>query len=176
MKPRKGLNGRVTKNFRQTESIEMRLSFLCPSCLVPIRISTESPEKPACPKCSWSKELSEAERQQDPPKGCLICGCRDLWRQKDFPQRLGVAMVATGALLSTIAWAYYMPLWSIGILLFFAFIDLLLYLFMPDVLVCYRCGARHGGSAGVDQIEYFNLEMSERYRQEKIRLGQDKPV
>jgi hypothetical protein len=69
-----------------------------------------------------------------------------------------------------------MPLWSIGILLFFAFIDLLLYLFMPDVLVCYRCGARHGGSAGVDQIEYFNLETSERYRQEKIRLGQDKSV
>lgn len=82
-------------------------------------------------------------------------------------------MVGIGAVLSTIAWAYYLPEWSIGILLFFALIDLLLYLFMPDVLVCYRCGARYGASAGKDQVAYFNLETAERYRQEKIRLGEN---
>jgi len=52
----------------------------------------------------------------------------------------------------------------------------MLYLFMPDVLVCYRCGARYGGSAKLEEVEYFNLETSERYRQEKIRLEQDKAV
>lgn len=83
-------------------------------------------------------------------------------------------MVATGAILSTIAWAYYLPMWSIGILLFFALVDLLLYLWMPDVLVCYRCGARYGGSTGKDEVAYFNLEKAERYRQEQIRLQQEK--
>lgn len=153
---------------------DMRLLFSCPSCLQTIRTPAELPEKLVCSSCSWSKALSVEERRQDPPGECLICGCRDLWRQKDFPQRLGVAMVAMGALLSTIAWAYYRPLWSIGILLFFAFIDLMLYLFMPDVLVCYRCGARYGGSARMEQVEFYNLETAERYRQEKIRLGQDR--
>lgn len=153
---------------------DMRLLFSCPSCLQTIRTTAELPEKLTCPSCSWSKELGVEERRQDPPGECLICGCRDLWRQKDFPQRLGVAMVGMGALLSTIAWAYYLPLWSIGILLFFAFIDLMLYLFMPDVLVCYRCGARYGGSARMEKVEFYNLETAERYRQEKIRLEQGK--
>jgi len=171
-----GVERACCKFNRVIKNSAMRLTFSCPSCLEIIRTPAELPEKLACPKCSWSKRLGEAERKQDPPGECLICGCRDLWRQKDFPQRLGVAMVAMGALLSTIAWAYYEPLWSIGILLFFAFIDLMLYLFMPDVLVCYRCGARYGGSEKLEEVEYFNLETSERYRQEKIRLEQDKAV
>lgn len=166
----------IDRNFFLThESTEMQLSYSCPSCLTPNRTPVELPEVLTCSHCSWSKSLSETELKQDPPGECLICSCRDVWRQKDFPQRLGVAMVGVGALFSTIAWAYYQPLLSIGILLGFALIDLLLYLFMPDVLVCYRCGARYRRSQAMDQVEYFNLETAERYRQEKIRLEQARP-
>lgn len=103
-----------------------------------------------------------------------MCGCRDLWRQKDFPQRLGVALVAMGALLSTIAYAMYMPILSLGILLAFALGDLLLYTWMRDVLVCYRCGARYGRTNLANENRHFNLEISERYRQESIRLKNTK--
>lgn len=100
-----------------------------------------------------------------------MCGCNDLWRQKDFPQKLGLAMVALGALLSTMAMAYYYPTTALAILLAFALGDLLLYTFMPDVLVCYRCGARHRHARPGEEYPRFNLDTAERYRQEAARLA-----
>jgi cytochrome c553 len=99
-----------------------------------------------------------------------VCGCDDLWRQKDFPQRVGLAMVALGAILSTIAWAYHMPATALGVLLGFALVDLVLFTVMKDVLVCYRCHARYGDVTFRDDQPRFNLETAERYRQEAARL------
>jgi hypothetical protein len=93
-----------------------------------------------------------------------------LWRQKDFPQRLGVTLVVLGAVLSTIAFACYLPLTALGVLLAFALVDLLLFTFMKDVLVCYRCHARYRGAVLEDDRPRFNLETAERYRQEAARL------
>lgn len=101
---------------------------------------------------------------------CLVCGCDDLWRQKDFPQKLGLTIVALGAILSTIAIANYMPGTAIGVLLAFALADLLLYTFMKDVLVCYRCAARFRHTDPGEEFPRFNLETAERYRQEAARL------
>jgi len=92
-----------------------------------------------------------------------------LWRQKDFPQRLGLLMVGTGIVLSTVAYALWQPALSLGILMAFALVDFLLFVFMRDVLVCYRCGARHGGFEPASQAT-FDLEVGERYRQERLRL------
>jgi len=100
----------------------------------------------------------------------LACGCPDLWRQKDFPQRLGLLIVGLGALLSTIAWAYMLPVVAICILMAFALVDFLLYTLMKDVLVCYRCQACLGDSAVDEDHPRFTLEVAERYRQEEIRL------
>ena len=51
----------------------------------------------------------------------------------------------------------------------FALIDLLLYTFMSDMLVCYRCRARHRQSPMHDEHPAFNLELNERYVQMKKR-------
>jgi len=79
-------------------------------------------------------------------------------------------MVAAGAILSTIAWGNMEPVWAIGILLVFAAIDLVLYVAMPDVLVCYRCQSRHRKAEIAEDHPRFDLELNERYRQEEIRL------
>ena len=56
----------------------------------------------------------------------------------------------------------------------FALLDLLLYTFMSDMLVCYRCSARYRhANLGVDPRR-FDLEVAERYRQESIRLEESK--
>ncbi|MCA9073571.1 MAG: hypothetical protein KDA93_00960 [Planctomycetaceae bacterium] len=100
---------------------------------------------------------------------CLVCGGRDLWRQKDFPQAIGLSCVAAGAILSLTAWYYYRPILAIGILLTFAALDIILFAVMPDVLVCYRCGARHSGG-DISEHPTFDHQVAERYRQEKMRL------
>ena len=48
-----------------------------------------------------------------------------------------------------------------------------LYVFMPDVLVCYRCSAHYRRSKDLSATPYFNLETAERYRQERIRLERE---
>ena len=80
-----------------------------------------------------------------------------------------MGFVAAGAILSTIAWARHEPNWAIGILMFFALIDLLLYAWMKDMLVCYRCRARHRRTPLDEAHIPFNLELNERYVQMKKR-------
>ena len=152
----------------------MQIDFQCPACQQQNRLgNAEQAERLECRACNWSRdnELSDCPPDQAPER-CVVCGCTDLWRQKDFPQRLGIGMVALAAVLSTLAIAWYRPLLALGILMVFALVDLLLYTFMGDMLVCYRCGTRHRKTVIADSHPRFDLEVNERYRQEAIRLEQ----
>ena len=60
----------------------------------------------------------------------------------------------------TIAWA---------VLIGSAAIDGLLYAFVGDAVVCYRCGARHTGLPKSKDYEPFDLATAEKYRQERLR-------
>ena len=53
-----------------------------------------------------------------------------------------------------------------------ALIDMVLYSWMGDMLVCYRCGARHRKSAMDEAHPRFDLETAERYRQQQLRQRQ----
>ncbi len=81
-------------------------------------------------------------------------------------------MVGLGIILSTIAWSQHMPATALGILMFFALVDMLLYWFMGDMLVCYRCRARHRKMPIGEDHPNFDLEISERYRQQELRMKQ----
>ncbi len=149
----------------------MHISLTCPACSTPIRQDVADATTPiACPRCDWSRSIEPATIKENQPTCCLVCGTKDLWRQKDFPQHLGLLAVALGAILSTIAWWYLYPVLAIGILMFFALGDFLLYTLMDDVLVCYRCRAKHHKARLTDDLPRFDLEVAERYRQEEIRL------
>lgn len=152
----------------------MHVRFVCAGCQTQQRAEvTGASEKLRCDTCGWERTLRGDDVHADVPRRCISCGCDDLWRQKDFPQSLGLTFVAVGALLSTLAWAWYMPRLAIGVLLAFALLDVLLYTFMKDVLVCYRCGARYRSeSIGDAERSNFNLETAERYRQEAARLAE----
>lgn len=154
----------------------MHVVFDCPKCQASSR--AELPPggaKVQCSACDWSRAIPPGAASSKIPQQCLICGCNDLWRQKDFPQGLGLLFVALGALISTIAWAYHMPLTALGTLMGFAALDLLLYAFMRDVLVCYRCRARYRDATLDADYPRFNLETAERYRQEAARLTGPRP-
>src|SRR3954447_14558907 len=75
-----------------------------------------------------------------PLTACPSCGCRDLFVRKDFPQKLGLGIVAAaGAAFLVLAArprTFYVGAW---VLLAAAVVDALLYTFVPRVTVCYRC-------------------------------------
>ena len=148
----------------------MQIIFECPVCQKHGSCSPQPMQAAVrCDSCEWSRDEGAADFEAEFCKRCRVCGCNDLWRQKDFPPALGLVFVGLGGLLSTIAWANHEPNWALGILMGFALVDLLLYTFMSDMLVCYRCRARHRKTAMRDEHPAFNLEVSERYVQMKKR-------
>lgn len=148
----------------------MQVAFHCPHCRQAARSDVAADGQLQCPHCHWLPAVAGDPIVDGRPQRCLLCGCDDLWRQKDFPQGLGLFLVALGAALSTVAWANYMPRTALGVLLAFALADLLVYALLKDVLVCYRCKARHRNTALEADHPRFNLETAERYRQEAARL------
>ncbi len=101
---------------------------------------------------------------------CLVCPSTDLFVRKDFPQRVGVLIVTVGIIGSSIAWYHADLLWTFGILFATALIDVLLYTFVGDALMCYRCQAQYRGVAEMDAHGMFDLETHERHRQLTARL------
>ncbi|MEQ9411089.1 MAG: hypothetical protein RIK87_25480 [Fuerstiella sp.] len=148
----------------------MQIIFQCPACQKRTVSQPQPVDGPVhCGECDWSRDEGAGDFEGGFCRRCRICGCHDLWRQKDFPPALGLGFVVAGGLLSTIAWASHEPLWALGILMAFALVDLLLYTFMTDMLVCYQCRARHRRTDMDEQHPAFNLELNERYVQMKKR-------
>jgi hypothetical protein len=106
----------------------------------------------------------------------------ELFVRKNFPQRLGVAIVVAGLAASCVAWANREMMITFGILFGTALLDVVLFLFMPNCLSCYRCGARYSGdgvanqhgdpAAGSNQFGAFDLETHEKHRQLVARTKQ----
>lgn len=144
--------------------------FQCPSCQTR-RLTAPQPESGAvsCDGCGWSRDAGAEDFQGGKLRRCRICGCDDLWRQKDFPPALGLAIVAIAAISSSIAWGYYQPVLALSFLFAAALLDMVLFLVMGDMLVCYRCGARHRRTAMDQEHPKFDLETAERYRQQERR-------
>src|SRR6185369_12109516 len=95
---------------------------------------------------------------------------------KDFPQRLGVALVVFGFVASSIAWANYQVFWTFAILFITALVDLLLYVLMGESLTCYRCHAQYRGSEEIERHGAFDLETHERHRQMAARMKSVSPA
>ena len=149
----------------------MLISFDCPKCLKLTHDELSSDGQcVTCTDCGWNRPVGDGELKGDSPAQCLVCGCGDLWRQKDFSQRLGVFIVGIGILLSTIAVAYHRPGVAMIVLMVFGLADWVLYAILPDRLVCYRCHAQYHRIPNLAATAAFDLEVNERYRQEAIRM------
>jgi DNA-directed RNA polymerase subunit RPC12/RpoP len=149
----------------------MNVTYNCPACqrTSRARVTAESSHI-ACPACQQQITIPANAIQGEQIHRCLVCPSTELFARKDFPQRLGVALVVVGFIGSSIAWANYQVLWSFAILFGTALIDLLLYVVMGESLTCYRCHAQYRGFDEIERHGGFNLETHERYRQMAARI------
>jgi hypothetical protein len=128
------------------------------------------PQQPwACAQCGKTLVAKTPHLLDQRLDRCLICPSGELFVRKDFPQRLGVAIVVGGFVASSVTWYFHQIVATFGILFGTALVDVVLYLLMGNVLECYRCHAQYRGLAQLDAHEGFNLEIHERYRQEAAR-------
>jgi hypothetical protein len=149
----------------------MKVAFACPHCdqTSQTPISTETGEL-RCDHCGHVLPTPEDAFQGEKLSRCLCCGSHELFIRKDFSQRLGVAIIATGFVAATITWAMYWRIATYLILFGSALLDVVLYFTVNNLLECYRCHAQYRGLPGLESYEPFSLEVHEKYRQQEIRL------
>jgi hypothetical protein len=100
-----------------------------------------------------------------PLETCPNCGCRDLFVRKDFPQVLGMTIVALAALTFIILAASRQTFWlGACVLVIAAVVDAILYLIVPKLTVCYHCRGEFKGAVN-PKHGAFELSIAEKYRQ-----------
>jgi hypothetical protein len=149
----------------------MNVTYRCPQCDGTVRARLADRQTHlTCSHCGRQIAAPEGAISEGRIKRCLVCPSTDLFARKDFPQRLGVALVVFGFIASSIAWANYQVLLTFAILFATALVDLVLYLVMGESLTCYRCHAQYRGFEDIERHGGFDLETHERYRQMAARL------
>lgn len=108
----------------------------------------------ACGTVTWfhKERLAEAGGLL----GCLACGHPELFTRKSLPPSVGILVVVVAAVLA--------PFTMYLSLVVAALIDFTLYGFVPDVVVCYVCGAEHRGFPGEPRHPRFDREIEERLK------------
>ena len=145
----------------------MQLRFHCLHCDLPMRLSKwESLEDLVCPRCqkaipTYVDENAKAGKIDH----CLVCGGKDLFRQKLFNRNVGVGIVVLGVIASFFVIPPILPLVVVGL------IDFLLYVFLPFMIVCYACDAEHRGFTVPATMKHFDHLQAARTKQEPTYPG-----
>jgi len=97
---------------------------------------------------------------------CPACGCRDLFVRKDFPQKVGLAIVIVAA-VAFLVFASSRQHFYIGVIVLIVamLIDAAFYWFVPKITVCYKCRSEFRNRPVNPEHEGFELAVGEKYRQ-----------
>jgi len=132
------------------------IAFACPACGAEALADLDG--RGRCPKCRAGSALepSVSMREQRVVDRCPACQGEQLYVQRDFNQRAGLAIVIVGAVLAPFT-PYYASLFVA------AAVDAVLYALLPEIAVCYRCQAHFRGFARNPRHEAFDLHVAEQY-------------
>ena len=120
--------------------------------------STTDTSKIKCNSCK--KKIGTVPDNWSLDRSCPFCDCKSFYKRKDFNQILGIIIILVGAILSII-YNYY-------ILIGFVLLDFLLYNYVPDVAVCYRCSVELRGFRGMENLNLFDHHTAELYQYSKM--------
>ena len=133
--------------------MSLRLGIECDRCGRFYRVAGAENTPPECPSCGTSPGTVDSGWTLE--KGCPLCNCRHLYRRKAFNQLAGLTIIVLGAALAVMV--------SYWFLLAFTLADLLLYRFVPDLGVCYRCGVELASVSGLARLKPFSHPTAEIY-------------
>lgn len=135
----------------------MDLVYACPQCGEEQReTGVESGAVIDCGRCGFVGILPLDWRQDERVERCPICGTDELYRQKDFHQRLAIGILLLGGVLAVIT--------KFLSVLAAALLDLILYLTSPEALVCYACRARVKGHSPRQRHGRYDPRIDEQVR------------
>lgn len=145
----------------------MKLRFACPACAAPAFADATTPREWQCSRCDHLLRIVPLAGAQ--LTHCLICGNEELYKKKDFPHWLGMSILIIACAAFILGNLLYHQWLAWAVLIASAAFDGLLYLWVGDAVVCYRCRCEHCNLAAAPRQAPFELTVAERYRQERIR-------
>jgi hypothetical protein len=149
----------------------VKVRFSCPTCETPGRLLIPGQPSWQCLACDHRVVADERVGPATLPV-CAVCGNGELYKKKNFPHTLGLTILTLACVVSYITYLNYLQTLTWLILGGTALFDVLLYLWVGDAVVCYRCSAVHNQFTPGPEHKPFELGTSERYRQERIRREQ----
>jgi hypothetical protein len=135
---------------------EPEIAFHCPACGQESVAGLDGRSR--CGACARETllELSPSLREQRVVDVCPACAGRQLYVQRDFNQKAGIAIVILGGAL-----APFTPFYSS--LFVAALVDAVLYALLSEITVCYRCHAHFRGFRRNPEHHAFDLHTAEQY-------------
>lgn len=146
----------------------MQIRYHCPTdtCVAIIEYEPLESCGPTieCPRCHRPHPMiiTDAMRDRNMMDRCAVCGGGELFVRKDFPQRLGVAIVAVFG-LAAIYFFRISVMHAWGVLALAAMLDLVIYALVGKVTTCYACRAEYRKCDLNPRHEGFDLATSEKY-------------
>ena len=152
----------------------MEILVRCPACDagLPVHGGEQAPAI-ACGRCGRDIPLNitDAVRLDRAVDGCPVCGGADFYGRKDFDPKVGLTFVIIGALVSAAFYGFGRDLVAYGILVGAVLIDLVVYLRLKDITVCYRCHSEFRGTY-LRTAPHFDLHTADVLEQEyERRIG-----
>ena len=146
----------------------MQIRFHCPTddCVAIIEYEPLEQSGPnmQCPRCNKAIaiHIDTAMSDRNMVEQCAVCQGRELFIRKDFPPRLGAAIVILFGLAAIWAFTFNVLVgWSI--LGAAVVLDLLIYLVIGKVTTCYACRVEYRKCQLNPAHEGFDLATSEKY-------------
>ena len=132
------------------------IAFRCGSCGEEARSGLDGVGR--CTACAAETvlELSPSLKGDRVVDRCPACAGTQLYTQRDFNQKAGLAIVILGGALAPFT-PYYSSLFVA------ALVDAALYAVLPEITICYRCHAHFRGFAKNPAHHAFDLHTAEQY-------------
>jgi hypothetical protein len=127
----------------------MQILVKCPGCEAGLPLpAADAPTVVGCGRCGREipLDVSRALSADAGVDRCPVCAGADFYIRKDFDPKIGLAFVATGAIVSAVFYWFGRDLIAYGILAGAALVDLVVYGRLKNVTVCYRCHSEFRGA------------------------------
>ena len=142
----------------------MEISFRCYDCQAvnQVRPSTAETTCTACGRM-FAMAFSNNILHGNQVDVCPRCEKTDFYVQRDFNGKIGLAIAVLFALVGLVFVALDRPVYFYACLGAAAIIDLLLYLSLPEITICYSCKTAFRGARKNPAHEPFDLHTADMY-------------
>ncbi len=152
----------------EEQANSLTVGFFCPECARYSEYTLLPAEAVhACSHCGHESESNASPTllAGGPIDRCPHCDNREFFLRKDFPQQLGCAAVTLTVGLSTLAYAFWGFLPSLAVLVVASLLDFVLYHWLGETTVCYRCHSELRGFAPNSAHGPFDMHRAEEYEE-----------